>query len=136
MTNDDQGAYCGIAQPNSRFERGLEALRRRDQETVERLRTIGEVAPDFTAYLVEYALGDIGARPGLDPKLQALSAVAVVSALGVSRGQLASEIRTALAVGWSRSELVELMIQLSVYAGFPAAIRALEALDDAAPGAS
>lgn len=135
MTNDDRGAYCGIAQPNPRFERGLEALRRRDPETVARLRTIGEVAPDFAAYLVEYALGDIAARPGLDPKLQALSAVAMVSALGVSRELLASEIRTALALGWTPPELMELMLQLSIYAGYPAAIRALEVLDEASPGA-
>jgi len=126
---------CGVAQPNPRFDRGLEVLGHRDAaDALKRLRDLGEIAPDFAAYFVEHALGDIAGRPGLDLKVRALLAVAVLAALRVSADQLAGEIRHALVLGWSRAELIELMTQLSVYAGYPVAIRGLEVLADVAPG--
>jgi 4-carboxymuconolactone decarboxylase len=128
-----RGSACSVAPPNPRFDRGLEVLRAFDpSEAVQILSAVSDVAPDFAAYLVEYVFGDIASRPGLDLKQREFAAVAILSAMPASPQQLEHHVRSALALGWTRQEMVELMMQVSVYGGYPAAIRALEVLDQVA----
>jgi 4-carboxymuconolactone decarboxylase len=121
----------GVGPINPRFNRGLETLQAIDPEqTVRILSEVSPIAPDFAAYLVEYAFGDIGSRPGLDLKLRELVAVAALAAMGTAAPQLKARLHGALRLGWSEHELVEALMQISVHAGFPAAINALVALRD------
>jgi 4-carboxymuconolactone decarboxylase len=121
---------CGVAPPNPRFDRGLKVLRSLGpSEAVKILSAVSDIAPDFAAYLVEYAFGDISSRPGLDLKQREFAAVAVLSTMPASPQQLEHHVRSAFALGWTHEELVELLMQVSVYGGYPAAIRALEVLD-------
>jgi 4-carboxymuconolactone decarboxylase len=114
---------------NERFARGLATMQAIDpDQTVRILSGVGDIAPDFAAYLVEYAFGDIGSRPGLDLKQREFAAVAALAAMGAATPQLKARINGALKVGWTQEELVELLMQISVHAGFPAAINALTAL--------
>jgi 4-carboxymuconolactone decarboxylase len=130
MDGRSRGGACGFAPPNPRFERGLEVLRAFDPgEAVKILSALSDTAPDFAAYLVEYVFGDISSRPGLDLKQREFAAVAVLSAMPASTQQLEHHVRGAFALGWTQEELVELMMQVSVYGGYPAAIRALDVLD-------
>ena len=119
----------GAGPINPRFNRGLQTLQAIDpQQTVRILSEVSGIAPDFAAYLVEYAFGDIGSRPGLDLKQRELVAVAALAAMGTAAPQLKARLHGALRVGWTQEELVEALMQISVHAGFPAAINALVAL--------
>ena len=134
MSDEPTRAACGVAPPNPRFDRGLEVLRMLDPaEAVKILAAVSDIAPDFAAFLVEYVFGDIAARPGLDLKQREFAAVAVLAATPASDQQLEHHLRSALALGWTRQELVELIMQASVYGGYPPALRALEVLERVAP---
>jgi 4-carboxymuconolactone decarboxylase len=109
-----------------RFERGLAKLNEIDGAQGARvIESLKDIAPDFARLLVEFAFGDIYSRPGLDLKARELAVVAALTALGTARPQLAVHIHGALNVGCSREEIVEVIMQMAVYAGFPAALNGL-----------
>lgn len=111
---------------NERYERGLETLQRMDAEQVGRIvASLADVAPDFARYLIEFPFGDLYARPGLDMKARQLATVAALTALGTAEPQLRVHLHGALNLGWTREELVEAIMQMAVYAGFPAALNGL-----------
>ena len=80
--------------------------------------------PEFERYVVGFLAGEIWARPRLPLKLRSLVTVAALGALGRKDG-LALNIRMALNNGASREEVLETLLQLAPYAGFPAAWEAL-----------
>jgi 4-carboxymuconolactone decarboxylase len=82
--------------------------------------------PGFTETMVEYAYGRHYARPGLDLRTRQIATVAALTALGGQTGpQLAINIRHALAAGATRTELLEVIYQMAVYGGMPAAINGI-----------
>lgn len=91
------------------------------------LDSLADIAPDFARYLIEFPFGDIYSRPGLDLKSREIAVVAALTALGNAAPQLKVHIQGALNVGVSRSEVVETIMQMAVYAGFPAALNGLAA---------
>lgn len=64
-------------------------------------------------------------RPGLDLKSREIATVAALTALGNAQPQLKVHIHGALNVGCTRKEVVEIIIQMAVYAGFPAALNGI-----------
>jgi 4-carboxymuconolactone decarboxylase len=114
--------------PNSetRYERGLRALAEIDghggQKVVDAL---AGIAPDFARYIVEFSFGDIYSRSGLDLKSREIATIAALTALGNAQPQLKVHIQAGLNVGLTRGEIVETIIQMAVYAGFPAAVNGL-----------
>ena len=116
---------------NERYERGRALLERIDGSGGEAvLRALGDIAPDFARYLVEFPFGDIYARPGLDLKNRELVTVAALTALGNARPQLLVHLAAALRTGCTQAELTEVCMQMAVYAGFPAALNGLFALGE------
>ena len=110
----------------NRYERGLEKLREIDGEAGDRvLESLDGIAPDFARYLIEFPFGDIYSRPGLDLKSREIAVVAALTALGHAAPQLKVHIQGALNVGVTRTEVVETIMQMAVYAGFPAALNGL-----------
>ncbi|MBI2488003.1 MAG: carboxymuconolactone decarboxylase family protein [Deltaproteobacteria bacterium] len=113
---------------NDRYERGAEKFKEikgeNGEEAIERLK---ELDPDLARYVIEFPFGDIYARPGLDLKSREIATVAALIALGNAVLQLKVHIRSALNVGVSRQEIIEIIIQMAVYAGFPAALNAMRA---------
>ena len=106
---------------DERYERGKELLDRINPENAARLEeNLHDIAPDMAGYVFEFAYGDIYSRPGLDIKSRELATVAALTALGNAPLQLKSHINGALNAGWSREEIVEAIMQMAVYAGFPA----------------
>ncbi len=89
------------------------------------LAALADVAPDLARYTIEFPFGDIYRRPGLDLKSRELATVAALTALGNAQPQLAVHLHAALNVGCSQAELVEVIIQMAVYAGFPAALNGM-----------
>jgi 4-carboxymuconolactone decarboxylase len=109
-----------------RYQRGWEKLREIDGEAGERVvESLQDIAPDFGRYLIEFPFGDIYSRPGLDLKSREIAVVAALTALGNAAPQLKVHIHGALNVGCSRQEVVEVIMQMAVYAGFPAALNGL-----------
>lgn len=113
---------------NHRYERGLAKLREIDGEAGERvLQSLEGIAPDFARYLIEFPFGDMYSRPGLDLKSREIAVVAALTALGNAAPQLKVHIQGALNVGATHTEIVETIMQMAVYAGFPAALNGLAA---------
>lgn len=113
---------------DDRYRRGLDLLNTLDREQGARiLAALQDVAPDFARFVVEFAFGDICARPGLDLKTREIATVAALTALGTAPAQLRVHIKAALNLGCTREELVETVMQMAVYAGFPAALNGLAA---------
>jgi 4-carboxymuconolactone decarboxylase len=110
----------------NRYQRGLAKLREIDGEAGERvLQSLADIAPDFARYLIEFPFGDVYCRPGLDLKSREIAVVAALTALGNAAPQLKVHIQGALNVGATRTEIVETIMQMAVYAGFPAALNGL-----------
>ncbi|MBD5553653.1 MAG: carboxymuconolactone decarboxylase family protein [Desulfovibrio sp.] len=110
----------------TRFETGLALLNKIDgnggQQVVEALQGI---APDFGNYLIEFPFGDIYSRKGVDLKTREIAVIAALAALGNALPQLKIHLRACLNVGCSKTEITEILMQMAVYAGFPAALNAL-----------
>jgi 4-carboxymuconolactone decarboxylase len=109
-----------------RYQRGWERLKEIDGEAGERvIDNLKDIAPDFARYLIEFPFGDIYSRPGLDLKSREIAVVAALTALGNATPQLMVHIHGSLNVGCTRQEVVEVIMQMAVYAGFPAALNGL-----------
>ena len=109
-----------------RYQRGWEKLKEVDGAAGERvIESLGDIAPDFARYLIEFPFGDIYSRPGLDLKSREIAAVAALTTLGNAAPQLKVHINGAINVGCTRQEVVEIIMQMAVYAGFPAALNGL-----------
>jgi 4-carboxymuconolactone decarboxylase len=111
---------------SKRFNRGWERLKEIDGEAGERvIESLKDIAPEFADLLIEFPFGDIYSRPGLDLKSREIAVVAALTALGNAAPQLKVHIHGALNVGCTKQEVVEVIMQMAVYAGFPAALNGL-----------
>jgi len=112
----------------NRYERGLAKLHEIDGEAGARVvQSLEDIAPDFARYLIEFPFGDIYSRPGLDLRSREIAVVAALTAMGNATPQLKVHIHAALNVGVTREEIVETIMQMAIYAGFPAALNGLMA---------
>jgi len=110
----------------SRLDRGKRVLSEIDGEAGERVvSALADIAPDFARYLIEFPFGDIYSRPGLDYRAREIATIAGLTALGNAAPQLKVHIEAGLNVGLTRDEIVEIIMQMAVYAGFPAALNGL-----------
>ena len=111
---------------SDRFKRGWEKLKEVDGEAGESvIASLKDIAPEFADLLIEFPFGDIYSRPGLDLKSREIAVVAALTALGNATPQLKVHIHGALNVGCTKEEVVEVIMQMAVYAGFPAALNGL-----------
>jgi 4-carboxymuconolactone decarboxylase len=111
---------------NERYLRGWAKLKEVDGQAGENvIKSLRDIAPDFARLLIEFPFGDIYSRPGLDLKTRELAVVAALTAMGNAAPQLKVHIQGALNVGCSNQEIVEVIMQMAVYAGFPAALNGL-----------
>lgn len=116
---------------NERYLRGWKKLKEVDGQAGENvIESLRDIAPDFARMLIEFPFGDIYSRPGLDLKTRELAVVAALTALGNALPQLKVHIQGARNVGCSDQEIVEVIMQMAVYAGFPAALNGLFAAKD------
>lgn len=113
------------------MERGRRALAEIDGEAGHKVvAALADIAPDFATYVFEFPFGDIYSRPGLDLRSREIATIAALAAMGNAAPQLKVHIEAGLNVGLTREEIVEIMIQMAVYAGFPAALNGLFAAKD------
>jgi 4-carboxymuconolactone decarboxylase len=117
--------------PETRYERGKRVLSEIDGRAGEEvIASVADIAPDFARYLIEFPFGDIYARPGLSARDREIATIAALTALGNAAPQLKVHLAAGLNVGLSRDEIIEIVMQMAVYAGFPAALNGLFAAKD------
>ncbi|MES1950599.1 4-carboxymuconolactone decarboxylase [Salinisphaera sp. S4-8] len=115
----------------TRYEAGLAKLMQIDGAAGEAvIDSLREIAPDLARYTIEFPFGDIYQRPGLDLQSREIATVAALTALGHCAPQLKVHIHGALNVGVHPDQIVEVIIQMAVYAGFPAALNGMAAARD------
>ena len=109
-----------------KFQRGLAKLKEIDGEAGEAvINALQDISPDLAKLTIEFGFGDIYSRPGLELKSREIATVAALTALGFAIPQLKVHIKAALNVGCTQDEIKEIIIQMSAYAGFPAALNAM-----------
>lgn len=114
--------------PETRNQRGRRLLALIDGEAGQAvIDSLADIAPDFADLLFEFPFGDIYARPGLSLRDREIATIAALTAMGHARPQLEVHIRAGLNVGVTRQEIVEVLMQMAVYAGFPAALNGIAA---------
>jgi 4-carboxymuconolactone decarboxylase len=75
---------------------------------------------DFQEFITRYAWGDVWSRPGLDRKTRSLLTIAMMASLG-RYDELRLHVRATRNTGVTRDEVREVLLQVAVYAGVPAA---------------
>lgn len=120
-----------IVMTDDRYQRGKDLLKKLNPEGIERVNeSLKDIAPDLARFVAEFAYGDIYGRPGLDLKSREIATVSALTALGNCAPQLKSHINGALNAGCTRQEIVEVIMQMAVYAGFPAALNGMYVAKD------
>jgi len=109
---------------NNRYERGLEKIKRIYGESWN-VGFLDDISPELGRYTVEFLFGDIYNEKKLDARSRQIAIVAALTALGNADTPLKIHINGALNVGCRRQEIVEIMNEMAVYAGFPAAVNRL-----------
>jgi 4-carboxymuconolactone decarboxylase len=79
-----------------------------------------EFTADFQAFITRYAWGEIWDRPGLDRRTRSVITLSVLATLRAEE-ELAMHVRAALRNGLTRDEIKEVLLQVAIYAGVPAA---------------
>jgi 4-carboxymuconolactone decarboxylase len=112
---------------SDRYRRGIDIAQRLAAEKVAHFVESGvaEVAPDFARMVIEFAFGDVYSRDALNLRSRELVAIAVLAAVGTAGPQLRMHIQSAESVGITRAEIIEVLMQVSLYAGLPASLNAL-----------
>jgi len=111
---------------SEKYKKGWEKLNEISPGAGERtVAGLSDIAPDMVNYLMEFVFGEISSRPGLDMRAREITAVASLATLGTAPTQLKVHIKGALNCGCTREEIVEVIMQTLVYAGFPAALTGL-----------
>lgn len=87
-------------------------------------------SPDLAQLSIEFAFGEMLARDGLDQKAKLFAIISMLAASGNCAAALRLHLAGALAHGVTREEIIEVLIQLSVYRGFPAALNAFAVAND------
>jgi 4-carboxymuconolactone decarboxylase len=111
---------------NERLERGIKKI----NELVEGgdkgvMKGLGEVAPDLANYVLEFIFGDLYSRKGLDIKIKQMITITSLAVLGNAKPQLAYHINCGLNLGLTREEIIDILIHISGYAGFPVALNGI-----------
>ncbi len=114
-----------------RYESGVRALQSITGGTgAAVVESLKDIAPDLADWVISFSYGDVMSRPGLDMRSRQFATIAALTALGNVAPQLKVHIHGALNVGCTPAEIVEVMLQMTVYAGFPAAINAINVARD------
>ena len=80
---------------------------------------------DFQAFITEGAWGSVWARPGLTKRERSLVTIALLAALGHDE-EVAMHVRATANTGATREDICEAFLHVAIYAGVPAANRAIK----------
>ena len=112
---------------NKLYKNGLELLNKlhggHAGETI--INDMKTICPDYVDMVIEWGYGTVMNRPQLDIKTRELAIIASCVTLGHVMPQLRAHIEAALVVGASKEEIIEVILQTGLYAGFAAVTNAM-----------
>jgi 4-carboxymuconolactone decarboxylase len=113
------------------YEEGMEVRREvlGDAHVDRAIERTTEFTAPFQDFITRYAWGSIWAREQLDRRTRSAVTLAVLTALGREH-ELAMHVRAALRNGLTPTEIGEVLLHTSVYAGVPVANRAFAIADE------
>ena len=109
------------------FEKGLKI--RKEVLGAEHVQKSLDSATDFTApmqkLVTEWCWGELWSRPGLDRRTRSIINLSMLSALNRPH-EVRLHVRGALNNGLSQEEIIEILLQVAVYCGVPAALDSMK----------
>ena len=115
-----------LSMASNRYNIGLEKYRELfGEQGMKVIDALKDISPDFVRLTVEFPFGDVLSRSGVDLKTRELATIAALTAMGTAMPQLKVHINGALNVDCSPREIIEIIFQMALYAGFPAALNGL-----------
>lgn len=109
---------------NDKYQKGLEVLK--DHLSPGQMQTIGEISPYLKDLVIEFGMGEIYARKGLDNKSRKIATIASLITSG-NIPQIRWHITGGLESGLiSKEEVEEVIIQMVLYVGFPQTLNAMK----------
>lgn len=115
-----------------RRKTGLESMEVRVRGEGERtVNNLKDIAPEMAGFVIDFSYGDVISRGNLLPKEAELVAIAGMCAAGTERPQLIVHIKYGLGVGLTKEQILEVIMQMAVFAGFPAALNGISAAREA-----
>ena len=108
--------------PHEKYEKGMQIRKSvLGEDYVKRAEANkSDFDADFQRLISEVAWGSVWSRPGLNRKTRHLITIAMLATLG-NHEELAMHIRATRNTGVTREEVKEVLLQVAVYAGIPAA---------------
>ena len=119
-TNAQKICISGGNIMSERFERGQKKIQEVigvSGQTV--VSSFEKIAPDLSRYIAEFPFGDIYSRTGLDLQKKQLVTVSSLVTQGDTAQALDVHLNAALNVGLTPNEIIEALLQLLPYAGWP-----------------
>lgn len=135
MTTDPPTDHTAWSDDEDRYLLGLERVVELDGPgALDWAADLRSFSPDFERFVVETAYGNVWSRPGLSARDREIATIAALIAMGNARPELVSHMVMGRRIGITRDEVIEIIFQMAVYAGFPVAIEALAAAREAFDG--
>lgn len=121
-----------------RYQQGLDALiTLTGPASTQYVEELAAISSDLARWSIEFAFGEALSRGPLTPRAKLLAIIAMLSSVSNRAEVLRQHMAGALRHGIAQQEVIEVLMQVSVYAGFPAALNAcavaaevFRALDD------
>lgn len=116
--------------PDERYEIGVKQLNMFDSNQLKKMKkAYGDFVPDLVKFIVN-GQADFYTRDNFNVKYREMSTVAALTAMGTAEPQLKYHINAVLNVGVSVEEVKEIILLMTIYAGFPSAINAMNILQE------
>lgn len=109
---------------NQRYQRGLKKIKEVYGDTWN-VNFLDDLSPEMNNYTVEFLYGDVYNTDKLDARSREISIISILITLRANT-PLSIHMHGALNIGLTRNELIEVIVQTSIYAGFPAAVNAMD----------
>ncbi|WP_411754607.1 carboxymuconolactone decarboxylase family protein [Serratia sp. (in: enterobacteria)] len=121
-------ASAWSAEPESRRVLGEKTLAKiTGSEGRKVVNSLNDISPELADWIIDFSYGEVFSRPGVSLCTRELATVSALTALGNAQPQLKVHIEGALNVGCKPNEIVEIINQMAVYAGFPSALNGISA---------
>ncbi|BDI30279.1 4-carboxymuconolactone decarboxylase [Capsulimonas corticalis] len=108
-----------MAEQSERYVRGMKLLDalHGGHAGKQMVMELGEICPEFVDMTIEWGFGEIASREGIDLVTRELVIIASCVTLGHTVPQLRAHIEAALHIGATKQQIVEVILQMSIYAG-------------------
>lgn len=114
--------------PDDRYKIGSQTMSELDSTQVPLLE---KAYNDFSPELVKLVIcgqADITARNNIDKKYREIASISAMTAMGTAQSQLRTHMNMALNIGVTPEQIKEIMLLMTAFAGFPAAINGINIL--------